>query len=60
VKTLLSYRFGEERFRRDDPKGVIKYYCKKICLQWEYITEIWDEEEVHRNTRTYDDIIFNR
>jgi hypothetical protein len=56
--TLLS--LGEEIFRRHDLKGVVKDYCYKIGLQWEYMIDIWDEEEVHQNARTYDEVIFNR
>jgi hypothetical protein len=49
VNTLLSYHFGEERFRRHDPKGVVKDHFNKMGLPWEYTTETWDEEEVHHN-----------
>jgi hypothetical protein len=40
VNTLISYHFGEEIFRRHDPKGVIIDYCNKIGIQWEYTTDV--------------------
>jgi hypothetical protein len=43
VNTLLFYHFGEEIFRRHDPKGVVKYYFYKIGLQLEYTIDIWGE-----------------
>jgi len=54
------YHFGEERFRGDDPKGVLKDYFNKVCLPWEYTTYIWQEEEVHRGARSYDEVAFKR
>jgi hypothetical protein len=29
-------------------------------LSYEYTTEFWEEEEVHKNIRTYNEVIFNR
>jgi hypothetical protein len=60
VDTLLSYHFGEERFKRHDPKGIVKEHFNNIRLPYEYTTDLWEEEEVHQNTRTYDEVIFNR
>jgi hypothetical protein len=60
VNTLLSYHFGEERFKRHDPKGVVKEHFNKVGLPWEYTTEVWEEEEVHRSARTYDEVTFKR
>jgi hypothetical protein len=36
VDILLSYHFGEERFRRHDPKKVIKEHFNKLGVPWEY------------------------
>ena len=58
VNDLMSYHFGEERFKRHDPKEVVKDHFNKMGLPWEYTTNIWDEEEVHQNACTYDDAIF--
>jgi hypothetical protein len=60
VNTLLSFHFGEERFRRHDPKGVIKDHFNKVGFPWEYTTDIWEEEEIHRNVRTYNEVTFKR
>ena len=35
-------------------------HFKNIGLPWEYTNDIWDEEEVHQNAQTYDELIFNR
>jgi hypothetical protein len=48
VNTLLSYHFGEERFRRHDLKGVVKDHFNKVGFPWEYTTYVWEEEEVHQ------------
>jgi hypothetical protein len=58
VDILLSYKFGEERLRRHNPKKVVKEHFNKIGLPWEYTSENWEEEEVHCNVRTYDDVLF--
>jgi hypothetical protein len=57
---MLSYHFGEERFRRHDPKGIVREHFNNIRLPYEYTTDLWEEEEVHQNSRTYDEVIFNR
>jgi len=57
---LLSFHFGEDRFRRHNPKGVVKQHLNKLGLPWEYTTDVWEEEEVHLNTRTYDEVLFKR
>jgi len=57
---LLSFHFGEERSRRHDPKRVVKEHFNKVGLPWEYTTNVWEEEEVHRNARTYDKVSFKR
>jgi hypothetical protein len=38
VNTLLSYHFGEEWFRRHDPKNTMRDHFNKIGLPWEYTT----------------------
>jgi hypothetical protein len=43
VNTFLSYHFGEERFRRHDPKEVIKEHFNKVGLPWEYTTKVWEK-----------------
>jgi hypothetical protein len=60
VDILLSYHFGEERFRRHDPKNIVKENFHRMRLPYEYTTEFWEEEEVHQNDKTYDEVIFNR
>jgi hypothetical protein len=35
-------------------------HFNKIGLPWEYTIDIWEEEEVHQNSWTYDEVIFNR
>jgi hypothetical protein len=60
VDILLSYHFGEEGFKRHDPKKVVKENLNKIGLPWEYTSEILEEEEVHNNTRNYYDTLFKR
>jgi hypothetical protein len=57
---LLSYHFGEERFRRHKPNGVIKEHFNKVGFPWEYIIEVLEEEEIHRNARNYDEVTFKR
>jgi hypothetical protein len=57
---LLSYHFGEERFRRHDLKKVVKEHFNKLGVPWEYTSEVWEEEEVHCNARNYDEVIFKR
>jgi hypothetical protein len=57
---LLSFHFGEERFRRHKPKGVVKEHLNKLGMPWEYKTYVWEEEEVHLNTITYDKVFFKR
>jgi len=32
VDIFLSYHFGEEIFRRHNPKGVVKYHFNKVAL----------------------------
>jgi hypothetical protein len=60
VDILLSYNFGEERFRRHDPKNIAKENFNSMTLLYEYTTEFWKEEEVHQNDITYNKVIFNR
>jgi hypothetical protein len=38
--TLFSYHFGEERFRRHDPMGVIKEHFNEVGLPWEYTKKV--------------------
>jgi hypothetical protein len=40
VNSLMFYHFGEERFKRHDPKEVVKYHFNKMGLPWEYTTDI--------------------
>jgi hypothetical protein len=60
VDTLLSYRFGEERFWRHDPKKVVKDYSSQIKDTWEYTLTNWEEEEVHCGAKMYDEFIVKR
>jgi hypothetical protein len=60
VDTLISYHFGEERFRRHDPKKIVKEHFNKLGVPWEYTSEVWEEEEVHCGARTYDEVITRR
>jgi hypothetical protein len=57
VDTFISYHFREERFRRHDPKKVVKEQCKKYGAPWEYTLSIWEEEEIHSKEKTYDEVI---
>jgi hypothetical protein len=59
VDILLSYHFGEERFRRHDPINIVREHFNSIMRPYEYTTEIW-EEEVHQNDRTYEEVISSR
>jgi hypothetical protein len=43
-----------------DPKKVIKEHFNKLGVPWEYTSEVWEEEEIHCNARTYDEVIFKR
>jgi hypothetical protein len=60
VDILLSYHFREEILRRHDPKNIIEENFNIMRLPYEYTTEFWEEGEVHQNSRTYDEVIFNR
>jgi hypothetical protein len=60
VDVLLSYHFGEEILRRHDPKNIIKEQFHTMRLMCDYTTEFWEEERVHQNAKTYDEVIFNR
>jgi hypothetical protein len=60
VDVILSYHFIEERFRRYDPKMVVKEHFNKLGVPWEYTSKVWEEEEIHCNARTYDEVIFKR
>jgi hypothetical protein len=60
VNTIVSYHFEEERYRRHDPKNMVRELLNKICVPWEYTKGIWEDEEVHKNIQTYDKFIFNR
>jgi hypothetical protein len=60
VDIILSYHFGEERFRRHDSKKVVKEHFNKLGVPWEYASEVWDEEEIHCNARAYDEVNFKR
>jgi hypothetical protein len=60
VNNLLSYHFGEERYKIHDPKNIVRDHFNKIGLPWEYTIDLWKEEEVHQNSWTYDEFIFNR
>jgi hypothetical protein len=41
VDILLSYHFGEERFRRHDPMNVVREHFNSVRLPYEYTFEIW-------------------
>jgi hypothetical protein len=43
VGILLSYNFREERFRRHDPKKVVKEHFNKLGVSWEYTSKVWEE-----------------
>jgi hypothetical protein len=58
VDILLSYHFKEERCRRHDPKKVVKKHFNKLGVPWDYTSEVWEEEEIHCNTRTCDEVNF--
>jgi hypothetical protein len=60
VDILLSYHFGEEIFMRHDPQNIVKDHFNSMRLLHEYTIEFWEEEEVHQNSKTYDEFIFNR
>jgi hypothetical protein len=60
VNTLLSYGFGEERFRRHDPKKVVREYCIQNKFTWEYTSTFWEEEENHCGAHSYDEVIARR
>jgi len=60
VDILLSYHFREERFKTHDPKNIFKENFNSMRLPYEYTTEFWKEEEVHQNSKTYNELIFNK
>jgi hypothetical protein len=60
VDILLSYHFGEERFKRHDPRNIVREHFNSVKHPYEYTTDIWEEDEVHQNAKTYDEVIFNR
>jgi hypothetical protein len=60
VDILLSYHFGEEILRRHDPRNIVKEHFNSVRITYEYTIELWEEEEVHQNAITYDEVIFNR
>jgi hypothetical protein len=60
VDILLSYHFWEKRFKRYDPKRVINEHFNNIDLSWEYTSKIWEEEDVHCEAITYNEILFKR
>jgi hypothetical protein len=60
VDTLLSYGFGEECFRRHDPKKVVREHCIQNKYTWKYTSSFWEEEENHCGARTYDEVIARR
>jgi hypothetical protein len=60
VNTLLSYGFGEECFRRHDPKKVVREHCIQNKYTWQYTSIFWKDEEPHCGARTYDQVIARR
>jgi hypothetical protein len=43
VDKFISYHFGEERFKRNDPKKVIEENFNKLGVPWEYTSKLWEE-----------------
>jgi hypothetical protein len=41
-------------------KKVVKEHFNKLGMPWEYTSEVWEEEEIHCNTRNYDEVVFKR
>jgi hypothetical protein len=60
VNTLLSYGFGEERFRRHDPKKVVREYCIQNKFTWQYTSTFWEEEATHCGAHSYAEVIARR
>jgi hypothetical protein len=58
VDTLLSFFFQEERLQRNDPKQVVKEYCSKHKHNGEYTSTKWEEDDIHCDTRIYEEVIF--
>jgi hypothetical protein len=40
VDMLLSYHFGEERFRRHNPRNIVREHFNNVRLPYEYTTKI--------------------
>jgi hypothetical protein len=60
VDVLLYYKFGEARFRRHDPKNIVKDHFNRMRLSYEYTIEFLEEQVVHQNSKTCDEFIFKR
>jgi hypothetical protein len=45
---------------RHHPKKVVKEHCNKYGIPWEYTSPIWEEEEIHCEEKTYDEVITRR
>jgi hypothetical protein len=59
VDILLYYHFGEEIFRRHDPRNIVREHFNSVKIPYEYTINFWKEEEMHQNERTYDEVISN-
>jgi uncharacterized protein YktA (UPF0223 family) len=60
VDILLSYHFGEEIFRRNDPRNIVMEHFNSIRLPYEYTIDFWEKDEVHKNYKTYEEVISNK
>jgi hypothetical protein len=39
---------------------IVNAHCHNCKYRWNYKSESWEEEEIHRREKTYDDVIFKR
>lgn len=60
MDTLISYHFGEERFRRHYPKKVVKEHFTKYIIPLEYTSATWEEAKVHYGAKKYNEVISKR
>jgi hypothetical protein len=56
AKEMEYYNFGEEIFKRHDPKKVIEYHIAHVSITWHYNHDEWEEEEVKKNSLSYEEV----
>ena len=56
VEVLVGCHLKNGRFKRHEPKGLVKQHADQLIITWNYTHDHWEEEEKLRRAMSWEEI----